>query len=123
MYLRCRIDRMTRATSAIVVTLWAFAGAPVAYAQLAVGEISGTWGSAQTPFHGYVALLNMQPFQFTPIVRHPSGCGTSPGFANLVTTSDWGDSVGAYLAINGSFSLPENGYKPGDCLQMIGPIK
>lgn len=97
---------------------------PGARGQLAVGEITGGFEAANHTFHGYVALLDYGAYRFSPFVRNPPKCTPPrPGFAPLVTTSDWGRQSGVFLAVNGSFSLPEQEYKPGDCLQMIGPIK
>ena len=95
-----------------------------ALAQLAVGEVAGTYQSNGTShrFHGYVAVLDLSSRRFLPVVRRPPSCG-KPSFAPLATTSAWANSVGVFLAVNGSFSLPEREYKPGDCLQMIGPLK
>ena len=96
---------------------------PGARGQLAVGEITGVLGAVNS-FHGYVVLLDYGAYRFSPFVRNPPQCtAPRPGFAPLVTTSDWGRRAGVFLAVNGSFSLPEQEYKPGDCLQMIGPIK
>ena len=104
---------------------WAIALlAPGAFGQLAVGEITGTFASGSYKFHGYVALLDFQAFRFVPMVRDSADCDSQGrGFAPLVTTADWKSTAGVFLAVNGSFSLPEDEYKPGDCLQIIGPVK
>jgi Phosphodiester glycosidase len=110
--------RVVIATAALVLL------AQAARAQLAVGEVGGAYHRDGVPhrFHGYVALVDLTSGRFTPLVGRPASCG-KPGFAPLVTTSEWAGSAGAFLAINGSFSLPEREYKPGDCLRMIGPVK
>ena len=100
-----------------------------AHAQVAVAEISGSHGT-DAPFHGYVAFLDysVKP-KIEPVVIRPksvTACGAqckSP-MAPLVTTYEFAQAVGAFLAVNGSFSDPAaKGYDVCGCLRVWGPVK
>lgn len=117
------LRRKTFATAAALVVLLLLA-ADGARAQIAIGEVSGSYpyATGTKKFHGYVVFVEQPASYFTPLVTNPAaGCPTKE--APLLTTSDWAQQVGAFVAINASFGDPEQEYKPGDCRYVFGPVK
>jgi Phosphodiester glycosidase len=117
-----RKSSVVMSAAALVLLLLA---APCARAQIAVGEINGSFPSSGTTkkFHGYVVFLELPSQRFTPLVINPVGTCTTKYNAPLVNTYQWAEQVGAFLALNGSFTDPTSEYKPGDCRLVFGPVK
>src|SRR4051812_43014226 len=91
------------------------------HSQVAIAEISGTHGSSV--FHGYAAFIDysVKP-KFEPVVIRPKQttvCGAScaPPKAPLVTTYEFAQDAGAFLAVNGSFSNSAPHYDVCGCLR------
>jgi Phosphodiester glycosidase len=113
-----------KSSAAVTALIMLLLSAPGIRAQVAVGEVNGTYTADKvtTKFHGYVVFIEQPGKYFTPLVTRPApGCPT--GYAPLLTTYDWAQQVGAFVAINGSFGDPEQEFKPGDCRYVFGPVK
>jgi hypothetical protein len=114
--------KKTFATAALVALLLLTADG--VRAQIAIGGVSGGYSSDLGPkkFHRYVVFIEQPGRHFTPLVTKPAtGCPTY--YAPLLTTYDWAQQAGAFVAINASFGDPEQEYKPGDCRYVFGPVK
>jgi Phosphodiester glycosidase len=95
-------------------------------AQLAIGEINGSFpsGNGTNTFHGYVVFLETSGRQYVPLVAAPpTGSCSQAYYAPLLPTYQWAQQADAFLALNGSFIDPEGEYKPGDCRLVFGPVK
>jgi len=111
-------------TALLGILLWPAAS----QAQVALCEISGSHG-ADAPFHGYVAFLDYSAAPgIEPVVIRPAAtaCGRKceRPMAPLVTTYEFAQQSGAFLAVNGSFSnSAPQGYDVCGCLRVWGPVK
>ena len=122
-------DRKTFVAATALVTLLLLTTTGIR-AQVATGEVNGTCTSDYGPakFHGYVVFIQNPQKNVTPLVTKPPtpACRATPcplKTAPLLTTYDWAQQVGAFVAINASFGEPEPEFKPCDCRYVFGPVK
>lgn len=112
---------------AMLAGIFSLALTPDAAAQMAVGEINGTFSSGSTTsiFHGYMVFLETPSDKYSVAVTNPTNdiCFIKNKTIGLMPVYQWAQQAGTFLALNGSFFNPESEFKPGDCRQAFGPVK